>query len=51
MVLYTDAHACPPLSQERKRRERAGLPLTPIDRDGYFIPIHPVPADPPATRG
>ena len=51
MVLYTDAHACPPLSQERKRRERAGLPLTRIGRDGYFIPIHPVPADPPATRG
>ncbi len=51
MVLYTDAHACPPLSKERKRRERAGLPLTPIGRDGYFIPIHPVPADPPAAKG
>ncbi len=51
MVLYTDAHACPPLSQERKRRERAGLPLTAIGRDGYYIPIHPVPADPPAAKG
>jgi NosR/NirI family transcriptional regulator, nitrous oxide reductase regulator len=46
MVLYTDTHACPPLAKERKRRERAGLPLTKIGRDGYFIPIHPVPVDP-----
>ncbi len=44
MVLYTDEHACPPLSQERKRREKAGLPLTPIGKDGYYIPIKPVPA-------
>ena len=44
MVLYTDMHACPPLSQERKRRTKAGLPLTPIGADGYFIPIKPVPA-------
>jgi NosR/NirI family nitrous oxide reductase transcriptional regulator len=50
MVLYTDAHACPPLVKERKRRDGAGLPLTRIGRDGYFIPIHPVPADPPAPR-
>ena len=50
MVLYTDPHACPPLGQERKRRERAGLPLTPIGRDGYYIPIYPVPADQPAGR-
>lgn len=42
MVLYTDEHACPPLAQERKRRERKGLPLTAIGRDGYYIPIHPV---------
>jgi NosR/NirI family nitrous oxide reductase transcriptional regulator len=42
MVLYTDSHACPPLAKERKRRERDGLPLTPINRDGYFIPIIPV---------
>ena len=42
MVLYTDAHACPPLVKERKRREGAGLPLTKINRDGYFIPIIPV---------
>nr|WP_284614949.1 NosR/NirI family protein [Rubrivivax pictus] len=42
MVLYTDTHACPPLAKERKRREAAGLPLTRINRDGYFIPIIPV---------
>jgi NosR/NirI family transcriptional regulator, nitrous oxide reductase regulator len=42
MVLYTDTHACPPLVKERKRREGAGLPLTKINRDGYFIPIIPV---------
>lgn len=39
MVLYTDDHACPPLAQERKRRTKAGLPLTPIDANGYFIPV------------
>ncbi len=44
MVLYTDDHACPPLAQERKRRAKAGLALTPIGADGYFIPIKPVPA-------
>ena len=48
MVLYTDDHSCPPLVQERKRREKAGLPLTPIGADGYFIPLTPV-ADTPAT--
>ena len=42
MVLYTDTHACPPLVKERKRREVAGVTLTPIGRDGYFIPIQPV---------
>ena len=45
MVLYTDAKGCPPLARERKRRERAGLEITPIGRDGYFIPIHPVAPD------
>jgi NosR/NirI family nitrous oxide reductase transcriptional regulator len=46
MILYTDAHTCPPLVQERKRREKQGLALTPIGRDGYFIPIkvEPMPA-------
>ncbi len=44
MVLYYDDHSCPPLAQERKRRDKAGQPLTPIDGDGYFIPIHPVAA-------
>jgi NosR/NirI family nitrous oxide reductase transcriptional regulator len=44
MVLYTDVKGCPPLAKERKRREQAGLALTPIGRDGYFIPITPVEA-------
>ncbi len=48
MVLYTDEHACPPLAQERKRRTKAGLPLTPIGADGYYIPIKPMPAAPRA---
>lgn len=39
MILYYDTHACPPLSQERRTREKAGLPMTPIDRHGYYIPI------------
>jgi NosR/NirI family nitrous oxide reductase transcriptional regulator len=42
LVLYTDVKGCPPLAKERKRRERDGLEITPIGRDGYFIPIHPV---------
>ncbi|MBS0344909.1 MAG: regulatory protein NosR [Proteobacteria bacterium] len=46
MVLYYDDHACPPLAQERKRRTKAGQPLTPINGKGYFIPIHQVPAEP-----
>jgi NosR/NirI family transcriptional regulator, nitrous oxide reductase regulator len=52
MILYYDDHSCPPLAQERKTRTRAGLALTPIGADGYFIPITPVPAvaaNPPAT--
>jgi NosR/NirI family nitrous oxide reductase transcriptional regulator len=52
MVLYTDAKACPPLARERKRRERDGLLITPIGRDGYFIPIDAVPAiGPRAAQG
>jgi len=42
MVYYYEDHACPPLSQERKRRTKAGLTLTPIGADGYYIPIKPV---------
>ncbi|MDE2439617.1 MAG: 4Fe-4S binding protein [Betaproteobacteria bacterium] len=38
-ILYYDAHTCPPLSQERRRRTKGGLELTPIGADGYFIPI------------
>jgi NosR/NirI family nitrous oxide reductase transcriptional regulator len=48
LVLYTDAHSCPPLVQERKRREKAGLPLTPIGPDGAFIPLTAI-IDPPAA--
>lgn len=44
MVLYTDTKGCPPLARERKRRERDGLLITPIGRDGYYIPIDAVPA-------
>lgn len=44
MVLYYDQHACPPLSRERKRREKAGLKLTPVGANGYYIPLVPVPA-------
>ncbi len=47
MILYYDDHSCPPLVQERKARTRAGLPLTPIGANGYFIPIKPVAAMPP----
>jgi len=39
MVMYYDDHSCPPLSQERKRRGKAGQPLTPISPQGYFIPV------------
>ncbi len=38
-VLYYDDHACPPLAQERKRRVRAGEPLTPITAAGYYAPV------------
>ena len=44
MVLYTDTTGCPPLARERKRRERDGLLITPIGKDGYYIPIDAVPA-------
>ncbi len=47
MVMYYDVQACPPLSHERKRRNKAGLPLTPVGADGYYIPIKPVPANEP----
>lgn len=49
-VLYYDDHACPPLAKERKRRTKAGEPLTAIGADGYFIPIVPVAAAPAAAR-
>ena len=41
MILYTDTKGCPPLAKERKRREKDGLEITPIGKNGYFIPIHP----------
>ena len=46
MVMYYDDHACPPLVKERKARTSAGLRLTPIGANGYYIPIKPVPAVP-----
>ncbi len=49
MILYYDDHACPPLVKERKQRTKAGLPLTPIGANGYYIPIKPV-VSPAATR-
>lgn len=50
MVMYYDDHACPPLAAERKQRTKAGLPLTPVGANGYFIPLKPVaaPASPAA---
>jgi NosR/NirI family transcriptional regulator, nitrous oxide reductase regulator len=44
-ILYYDDHACPPLAQERRARSKAGLALTPIGADGYYIPIKPVADD------
>ena len=41
MILYTDTKGCPPLAKERKRREKDGLEMTPIGKNGYFIPIYP----------
>lgn len=41
MILYTDPAGCPPLARERKLRSRNNQPLTPIGKDGYFIPIIP----------
>ncbi|MFP5383797.1 MAG: 4Fe-4S binding protein [Gammaproteobacteria bacterium] len=49
MVLYTDDHACPPLAQERKSREKRGLPLTAIAADGYFIPVVQIDEPAPAA--
>jgi NosR/NirI family nitrous oxide reductase transcriptional regulator len=51
LVLYTDEKGCPPLAKERKRRERDGLEITPIGRDGYFIPIHPMPLPEHVAQG
>ncbi|HWJ95946.1 MAG TPA: 4Fe-4S binding protein, partial [Telluria sp.] len=50
MVMYYDDHACPPLVKERKVREKDGLPLTPIDARGYFIPLDKVRAELKAKR-
>lgn len=50
MVMYYDQSACPPLSKERKRREKAGLPLGPIGADGYFIPVDAIRRQTPAGR-
>lgn len=42
MVMYYDEQSCPPLSKERKHRERAGLPLSPVGKDGRYIPIEQI---------
>lgn len=39
MVMYYDDHSCPPLSQERKKRMKRGIPITPIAANGYFTPV------------
>ena len=49
MVMYYDEHACPPLAKERKRREKAGLPLTPVAASGYYIPLKQLPDEPAAS--
>jgi len=49
LVLYTDDHACPPLVQERKYREKNSLPLSAINAVGYFEPVAE-PAGLPARR-
>ncbi len=51
MILYTDTSTCPPLVHERKRRTKAGLELTPIGADGYYIPIKAMPYVAPVTSG
>lgn len=51
LVLFTDPKVCPPLGQERKRRQRDGLEITPISRAGYYIPIHAVPLEPKPSEG
>jgi NosR/NirI family nitrous oxide reductase transcriptional regulator len=51
MVMYYDDHACPPLAKERKVREKAGQPLTPIDGRGYFIPLERVRSQLPSQAG
>jgi NosR/NirI family nitrous oxide reductase transcriptional regulator len=48
-VLYYDTHACPPLAKERKAREKAGIPLTRIAGNGYYIPIVSLAAPPRAA--
>nr|WP_236599574.1 4Fe-4S binding protein [Ramlibacter alkalitolerans] len=49
MVMYYDDHSCPPLVKERKARTSAGLQLTPIGANGYYIPIRAVPDDRPVV--
>ncbi|MBV2235133.1 MAG: 4Fe-4S binding protein [Sterolibacterium sp.] len=49
VVLYYDDHACPPLSKERKQRQKTGLPLTRVASNGYHIPIVKVAATETST--
>jgi NosR/NirI family nitrous oxide reductase transcriptional regulator len=46
MVLYTTRPRLPAAGPGAQARTRAGLPLTPIGADGYFIPIKRVPGQP-----
>jgi NosR/NirI family transcriptional regulator, nitrous oxide reductase regulator len=48
MVMYYDDKSCPPLVKERKARISAGIELTPIGANGYFIPIKAIPGAPAA---
>lgn len=50
MIMYYDDHACPPLVKERKQRTKAGLALTRIGANGYYIPIHPIPVAKPGPK-
>jgi NosR/NirI family nitrous oxide reductase transcriptional regulator len=48
-VLYYDDHSCPPLTKERRRRQRGNLPLTAIGANGYYIPIKEEKFVPPSS--
>ena len=45
MVMYYDDTACPPLVKERKLRQKQRLPLTPIMKSGYYMPLKEIRSD------